>query len=191
MTKCRDVTVGYVTKPECDEVSSRLLSRVCHCQCSGRWKDAHWRESWWRSTHQRPLATRSPESSARQEDVGLETWGKPFMKWEMNFWFSGYGWVPRQGEDNRGRQPIGDLRDRAPENLQARDQACAQARRCGGVCRRAQGGHFHFSICQLSCVPQDVFHFHFSICELPHLLKKVFTLSLFSLSGVLQVKEQP
>ena len=24
MTKCRDVTVGYVTKPECDEVSSRL-----------------------------------------------------------------------------------------------------------------------------------------------------------------------
>ena len=21
MTKCRDVTVGYVTKPECDEVS--------------------------------------------------------------------------------------------------------------------------------------------------------------------------
>ena len=107
----------------------------------------------------------------------------------INNVLSGNSGVPRQGEDNRGGQPIGDLRDRAPENLQARDQACAQARRCGGVCRRAQGGHFHFSICQLSCVPQDVFHFHFSICELPHLLKKVFT--LFSLSGVLQVKEQP
>ena len=25
MTKCRDVTVGYVTKPECDEVSSRTM----------------------------------------------------------------------------------------------------------------------------------------------------------------------
>ena len=25
MTKCRDVTVGYVTKPECDEVSLKIL----------------------------------------------------------------------------------------------------------------------------------------------------------------------
>ena len=24
MTKCRDVTVGYVTKPECDEVSQEF-----------------------------------------------------------------------------------------------------------------------------------------------------------------------
>ena len=25
MTKCRDVTVGYVTKPECDEVRGKSL----------------------------------------------------------------------------------------------------------------------------------------------------------------------
>ena len=48
MTKCRDVTVGYVTKPECDEVSQEPRVDICHQNdpSSGRWKDAHWRESW-------------------------------------------------------------------------------------------------------------------------------------------------
>ena len=30
MTKCRDVTVGYVTKPECDEVSHKSGVDICH-----------------------------------------------------------------------------------------------------------------------------------------------------------------
>ena len=121
---------------------------------------------------------KEPRELCAPRGCGFRNVRKTFMKWEMNFWFSGYGWVPRQGEDNRSRQPLGDLRDRAPENLQARDQARAQARRCGGVCRRAQGGHFHFSICQLSCVPKGItftfqyascymcskMSFHFSIC---------------------------
>ena len=53
---------------------------------------------------------------------------------------SGNGGVPRQGEDNRGGQPPRDLRDRTPENVQARHEAGAQAGRRRGVRGRAQGG---------------------------------------------------
>ena len=48
--------------------------------------------------------------------------------------------MPQQGKDDRGRQSPGDVRDRATENLQACDQAGAQARCSRGVRRRAQGG---------------------------------------------------
>ena len=87
--------------------------------------------------------------------------------------------MPRQGEDNRGGQPLGDLRDRATENLQACDQARAQARRCGGVCRRAQGGHFHFSICQLLHVLKDVFSL-FNLLVVTCTQRSLYTFTFFS-----------
>ena len=45
MTKCRDVTVGYVTKPECDEVSHESRVNISYNKTSGRWRDAPWRGS--------------------------------------------------------------------------------------------------------------------------------------------------